>query len=246
MLPDGDQDISSGHAEQEEHQAEIRANTSSTMAVSTLQHLTNTLIEDHASAKKLSNVLASCAANQAEPEAKDMEGVPSTPSPTKLPHATSPAATSHTDLPSLNKRKKKRSNKSLSHHGRGRKAKAVKSEAPRNVFPAVKEDSSALPPVPPSHGSVKPTPLALQIKLMRNKKDYERRKTQRAEQAVEHLKDELLTACTNIAFLEMTNKRDSLEVSNLKATAENSALLLARRTDDLWPIERGRRKRLKV
>jgi hypothetical protein len=121
-----------------------------------------------------------------------MEGVPSTPSPAKLPHTTSPAATSPTDLPSLNKRKKKRSNKSLSHHGCGQKAKAVKSEAPRNVFPAVKEDSSSLPPVPPSHGSVKPTPLALQIKSMHNKKDYERRKTQHAEQAAKHLKDELL------------------------------------------------------
>jgi hypothetical protein len=66
---------------------------------------------------------------------------------------------------------------------------------------------------------------------MHNKKDHEWRKTQRAEQAVEHLKDELLTARTNIAFLEMTNKRCSLEVSDLKATAEKSALLLARRTD---------------
>jgi len=36
---------------------------------------------------------------------------------------------------------------------------------------------------------------------LRNKKDYERRKTQRAEQAVEHLKDELLTSKNNISFM---------------------------------------------
>ena len=123
------------------------------------------------------------------------------------------------------------SNKSLSRHGRGRKAKAVKSDGPKNVFPALKEESSSLPPDPPSHGSVQPPPLALQIKSLCNKKDYERRKTQRAEQAVEHLKDESLTAKNNISFLEMTNKHDSLEVSRLKDSAEKSVLLLARRTD---------------
>ena len=109
--------------------------------------------------------------------------------------------------------------------------KAVKSDGPKNVFPALKEESSSLPPDPPSHGSVQPPPLALQIKSLRNKKDYERRKTQHAEQAVEHLKDELLTAKNNISFLEMTNKHDSLEVSRLKDSAEKSVLLLARRTD---------------
>ena len=66
---------------------------------------------------------------------------------------------------------------------------------------------------------------------MRNKKDYERRKTQRAEQAVEHLKDELSIAKSNISVLECTNKHDSLEVSCLKDSAEKSVLLLARRTD---------------
>ena len=129
------------------------------------------------------------------------------------------------------KKKKKRSNKSLSRHGSGRKAKATKSDAPKNVFPAPREDTFSLPPNPPSHGSVKPPPLVLQIKSLRNKKDYERRKTQRAEQAVEHLKDELLTAKNNISLLELTNKHDSLQLSQLKDSAEKSALLLARRTD---------------
>jgi hypothetical protein len=82
-----------------------------------------------------------------------------------------------------------------------------------------------------SHGSVKPPPLALQIKSLCNKKDYKRRKTQRVEQAVEHLKDELLTAKSNFSFLELTNKHESLQVSQLKDSAEKSALLLARHTD---------------
>jgi hypothetical protein len=133
---------------------------------------------------------------------------PSKPSPTKLPPATSPTATSYTILPSMSKRKKKRSNKSLSHHGRGRKAKAIKSDAPKNVFPAPRELSLSMPPNPPSHGSVKPPPLALQIKSLRNKKDYKRRKTQCAEQAVEHLKDELLIEKTIFLFLNLlTNMR---------------------------------------
>ena len=214
----------SGHVNPPIHEPET-TNLPPTTAVSPLKHLPSEL---PASAK---NLAASCTSNQAEPDTNNMEGVPSTPSPTKLPPATSPAATSHTVLTSLSKRKKKRSNKSLSCHGRGRKAEAVKSEGPKNVFPAPREVSSSLPPDPPSHGSVQPPPLALQIKSLRNKKDYERRKTQRAEQAVEHLKDELLTAKNNISFLEMTNKHDSLEVSCLKDSAEKSVLLLARRTD---------------
>ena len=71
----------------------------------------------------------------------------------------------------------------------------------------------------------------MQIKSIRNKKDYERRKAQRAEQAVEHLKDELSTARANIACLEYSNKCDNTEVSHLKASAEKSALTLAKRTE---------------
>jgi len=41
----------------------------------------------------------------------------------------------------------------------------------------------------------------------------------------------LLTAENNISFLELTNKHESLQVSQLKDSAEKSALLLARRTD---------------
>jgi hypothetical protein len=99
-----------------------------------------------------------------------------------------------------------------------------------NVDLGGQESRAALPPDPPSHGSVKPPPLALQIKSLRNKKDYERRKTQRAEQAVEHLKDELLTSKNNISFLELINKHESLQVSQLKDSAEESALLLTRRS----------------
>ncbi len=175
-------------------------------------------------------------ANIAGTKAKGTGGVPPpTPSPppfpTKLPPATSPVATSDSIVPSMTKKKKKRSNKSLSRHGRGRKAKAIKSDAPKNVFPATRDLSSSPPPDPPSHGSVKPPPLALQIKSLRNKKDYKRRKTQRAEQAVEHLKDELSIAKSNISVLECTNKHSSLQILRLKDSADKSALLLGRRTD---------------
>jgi hypothetical protein len=179
--------------------------------------------------------VASVPANIAGTEAKGMGGVPPPtppppPSPTKLPPATSSAATNDTILPSMMK-KKKRSNKSLSRHGRGRKAKAIKSDAPKNVFPATRDLSSSPPPDPTSHGNIKPPPLARQIKSLRNKKDYKRRKSQRAEQAVEHLKDELSIAKSHISVLECTNKHDSLQISQLKDSADKSALLLARRTD---------------
>ena len=203
-----------GHVNPPPHAPET-TNLPTTTAESPPKHLPSEL---PASAE---NLAASGTENQAVPDGNNMEG-PSKPSPTKLPPATSPAATSHTVLTSLSKRKKKRSNKSLSRHGRGRKAKAVKSDGPKNVFPATREVSSSLPPDPPSHGSVQPPPLALQIKSLRNKKDYERRKTQRAEQAVEHLKDELLSARANIADLEHINKCVSIEVSHLKASAEKS------------------------
>jgi hypothetical protein len=109
----------------------------------------------------------------------------------------------HIDLPPQRKKKKKRVNKSLSSHGCGQKAKAIKSEATRNVFPPLKEESTSLQQVPLTHGSI---PLALQLKSICNKKDYERRKTQRAKQEVKHLKDELLSARANIADLEHINK----------------------------------------
>jgi hypothetical protein len=215
------------------HNTEVHQLSPST-AISPPKHLQKTPKKLPATATNLG--VASVPANISGTGAKGTGGVPPPtppppPSPTKHHDATSPAATKLTDLPLLKKRKKKRLNKSLSRHVRGRKAKAVKSDGPKNVFPAPREVSSSLPPDPPSHGSIKPPPMALQMKSIRNKKDYERRKAQRAEQAVEHLKDELSTVRATISCLEYSNKRDSIEVSHLKASAEKSALTLAKRTE---------------
>ena len=209
------------------HHPMHNSDSSRSNAISPQKHLQNTPPELPATATNVG--VASVHTNIAGAEAKGTGGVPPPtppppPSPTKLPPPTSSEAT-------IMKKKKKRSNKSLSRHGRGRKAKAIKSDAPKNVFPATRDLSSSPPPDPPSHGSVKPPPLALQIKSLRNKKDYKRRKTQCAELAVEHLKDELSIAKSNISVLECTNKHSSLQISRLKDSADKSALLLGRRTD---------------
>ena len=106
-----------GHVNPPPHAPET-TNLPTTTAESPPKHLPSEL---PASAE---NLAMSGTASQAVPDGNNMVGL-SKPSPTKLPPATSPAATSDTILPSMSKRKKKRSNKSLSRHGRGRKAKAI-------------------------------------------------------------------------------------------------------------------------
>jgi hypothetical protein len=216
------------------HHPMHNSDSSRSNAISPQKHLQNTPPELPATATNVG--VASVHTNIAGAEAKGTGGVPPPtppppPSPTKLPPPTSSEATNDTNLPSMMKKKKKRSNKSLSRHGRGRKAKAIKSDAPKNVFPATRDLSSSPPPDPTSHGYVNPPPLARQIKSLRNKKDYEKRKSQRAEQAVEQLKDELSIAKSHISDLELTNKHDSFQISQLKDSADKSALLLATRTD---------------
>jgi hypothetical protein len=99
-----------------------------------------------------------------------------------------------------------------------------------NIFSPQKEEATSLQ-VLPTHGSIKPIPITQKIKSIRNKKDYEWRKTRQVQQAVKHLEDELLSARTNIADLSHANKCVSLEVAQLKASSEKSSLLLATRTD---------------
>ena len=140
----------------------------------------------------------------------------------------------------------KRVNKSLSHHRHGRKAKAVKGDATRNVFPLLKEESTSLHQVPLTHGSIKTIPIAQKIKSICNKKDYEWRKTRRTQQAVEHLEDELLSVHANIADLSHINKCISLEVSHLKASSEKSSLLLASRTDRFVAYQARKEEEIKT
>jgi hypothetical protein len=209
------------------HHLMPNSDSSPNNAISPQKHLQNTPPVLPATATNVG--VASVHTNIAGVEAKGTGGEPPPtppppPSPTKLPPPTSSEAT-------IMKKKKKRSNKSLSRHGRGRKAKVIKSDAQKNVFPASRDLSSSPPPDPTSHGNAKPPPLASQIKSLRNKKDYEKRKSQRAVQAVEQLKDELSIAKSHISHLELTNKHDSFQISQLKDSADKSALLLATRTD---------------
>ena len=237
----GDTDMAPASAKQAEAEEEKRAKTTTTTAMTILPHSTSTsssapfpIPMKPTSYCSRSAPTSDCCPSTGEEEQEAQQSAV-----IKVPSCTTPSTSAptsdccpsageeekeehHSNLPPPTKKKKKRVNKSLSRHGRGRKAKAVKTDATMNVFPSQKEEATSLQ-VLPTHGSIKPIPIAQKIKSIRNKKDYERRKTRQVQQAVKHLEDELLSARTNIADLSHTNKCVSLEVAQLKASSEKSS-----------------------
>ena len=93
------------------------------------------------------------------------------------------------------------------------------------VEPPPHDDSSPPDHLPGSNSSAK------LLKLLSNQRDYQRRKSEQAQQEVNSAKDELNAANDHISFLEYSNTHAIILAVKLREEAEKSANLLVLRTE---------------